>query len=193
MKKPLVIAALGSALGLCLVLDAALGADIYTLDPTHTSATFAFKHLGLSTFHGKFTKASGTVTLDTAQKKGSADITFDATGVVTGVAKLDDHLRSKDFLDVEKFPTATFKSQNIKFSGDSPSELSGDLTLHGVTKPVTLKITSFACKEHPMLKVPACGADATATIKRSDFGLGAYVPNVGDELPLIIEIEATKK
>lgn len=190
MKKLFAIAALGSALGLSAPVHAA---DTYTIDPNHTSATFAFKHLGLSTFHGKFTKASGTVTLDPAQKKGSADITFDATGVVTGVPKFDDHLRSKDFLDVEKFPTATFKSQNIKFSGDSPTEVSGSLTLHGVTKPVTLKVTSFACKEHPMMKVPACGADASTTIKRSDFGLGAYVPNVSDELPLVIEIEATKQ
>src|SRR5262245_43943908 len=102
-------------------------ADTYTVEPGHTSATFAFKHLGFSTFHGKFPKASGTVTLDQTGKKGIADITFDAASIVTGVPKLDEHLRSKDFFDVEKYPSITFKSQDFTFTGNTLSEVKGDL------------------------------------------------------------------
>ena len=168
-------------------------ADTYTIDPGHTSATFAFAHLGLSTFQGKFAKASGTVTLDQAQKKGSADITFDASGIVTGVPKLDDHLRSKDFFETEKYPTIVFKSEDFTFKGDTLVEVKGNLTVHGVTKPVTLKVTSFACKEHPMLKVPACGANAIATVKRSDFGITNFASAVSDEIQLTVEVEAAKR
>jgi polyisoprenoid-binding protein YceI len=172
---------------------AASAADTYSVEPGHTSATFAFKHLGFSTFHGKFAQASGTVTIDQAGKKGEADISFDAKGITTGVPKLDEHLASKDFFDVEKYPKITFKSKDFTFTGNTLSEVKGDLTIHGVTKPVTLKVTSFACKDHPMMKVPACGADASTTIKRSEFGVGAFVPAVSDEIPLTIEIEALKK
>ena len=174
-------------------LAAAHAADVYNIDPNHTSATFQFKHLGFSTFTAKFAKTSGTVSLDPAAKTGSADITIDATSVTTGVPKFDEHLQSKDFFEVATYPTITFKSQKFQFNGDQLASVSGDLTIHGVTKPVTLTVTSFACKEHPMAKMPACGADAKTTIKRSEFGVGNFVPMVGDEIPLQIEIEAIKK
>lgn len=168
-------------------------ADTYSIDPSHTSATFAFKHFGFSTFHGKIPAQSGTIVLDRAQKTGTVDIVFDVKGIATGVDKFNEHLRSKDFFDADKNATATFKANEIAFAGDAPSSVKGDLTIKGVTKPVTLKITSFHCADHPMKKVPACGADATAQIKRSDFGLGQYAPNVSDEIPLVIEVEAMKK
>lgn len=172
---------------------AAHAADVYTVDPNHTFASFQFKHLGFSTFTGKVGGASGTVTLDTAAKTGSADITLDANAIYTGVQKFDDHLKSPDFFDAKQFPKITFKSQKFTFSGDKLTSITGDLTLHGVTKPVTLTVDSFACKDHPMAKVPACGADARATVKRSDFGMSMYVPAVSDEIPLLIEIEAMRK
>lgn len=172
---------------------AAYGADTYTVDNKHTSATFSFKHLGFSTFHGKLPATSGTIVLDRAQKSGSADITFEIKSVATGVAKFDEHLRSAEFFDADKFPKATFKASKFTFTGDAPSAITGDLTIKDKTRPVTLQITAFKCGDHPMAKVPACGADATAKIKRSDFGLEKYVPAVSDEITLAIEVEAMKQ
>lgn len=188
MKATMLAAILSAS---CCV--AAYGADTYTIDGNHTSATFSFKHLGFSTFHGKIPATGGTIVLDRAQKTGSVDITFEIDDIATGVDKFDDHLESADFFDGEKFPTATFKASKVTFTGDSPSSITGDLTIKGKTKPVTLQITAFKCGEHPMTKAAACGADATAKIKRSDFGLEKYVPAVSDEIDLAIEVEAAKK
>jgi polyisoprenoid-binding protein YceI len=174
-------------------LAASQAADVYSVDPNHTFASFQFKHLGFSTFTAKVGGASGTVSLDTAAKTGSADITLDANAIYTGVQKFDDHLKSPDFFDVKKFPKITFKSQKFTFSGDKLTSIAGDLTVHGVTKPVTLTVDSMTCRDHPMAKVPACGADARATVKRSDFGMSMYVPAVADEITLLIGIEAMAK
>lgn len=182
-----------TALFCVLCCAAAQAADTYAVDPNHTSATFTFNHLGFSNFHGKLPKASGSIVLDRAQKTGTADIVFDVKAIATGVPKFDDHLRSNEFFDAEKHPTATFKATKIGFKGDAPSTLAGDLTIKGQTKPVTLEVTSFKCGDHPMMKVPACGANAKATIRRSDFGLGLYVPAVSDEITLDVEVEAMKK
>jgi polyisoprenoid-binding protein YceI len=167
-------------------------ADVYQIDPTHTFANFEWNHFGFAHHGAKFTKTSGTVTLDLAKKTGSADITIEVDSVISGVPKLDEHLQSKDFFDEDKYPTITFKSDQFKFKGKQLKSVTGDLTVHGVTKPVTLKVTQFVCKDHPMMKVPACGADATAVIKRSDFGVSNYVPAVSDEITLRIEVEAQK-
>lgn len=175
----------------CATADAA---ETYTVDPSHTHATFSFLHLGLSTFEGKIPARSGTIVLDRAQKTGSIEVVFDPAAVATGVPKFDDHLRSEDFFEVDKYPHATFKSNKITFKGDAPATIAGVLTIKNITKPVTLKVTSFECvSEHPMEKVPACGANATASIKRSDFGMTYSLPAVRDEIGLEIEVEATKK
>lgn len=187
MKKMLVAALLAGA------SFAAAAADRYDLDPNHTFPRFAINHLGFSTFHGQFDKTSGTATIDTAKKTGSVDVTIDVASISTGVAKLDEHLKTPDFFDAAQYPTITFKSTSFKFAGDKPAEVSGELTMHGVTKPVSLSVASFVCKDHPMTKKPACGADLTATIKRSDWGITTYVPAVGDEVTLSIEVEAMKK
>lgn len=188
MKKMLVAILSGSC---CLAANAA---DTYTIDANHTHATFAFQHLGLSTFKGKIPSKNGTITLDRAQKTGSVDVTFDLDEITTGVDKFDDHLESKDFFIVDKYPTATFKSTKFTFQGDRPATIVGDLTIKGIKKPVTLKVTSFNCvDQHPMEKVPACGANGTATIKRSDFDLGFALPAVKDEIELEIEVEAMRK
>ncbi|SMC26318.1 Polyisoprenoid-binding protein YceI [Andreprevotia lacus DSM 23236] len=189
MKKLLAAALLGA------FVTAAQAAPVtYAIDGSHTYSSFAINHFGFSTVVGRFDKTSGTVTLDAEKKTGAADITIDAASLNSGWPARDKHVKSADFLDVEKFPSITFKSDKFTFDGDKLSKVDGNLTIHGVTKPVTLTVGTFKCVDsHPMMKKPWCGADATATIKRSDFGVSAYVPNVGDELKLTIEIEAGKQ
>ena len=172
---------------------AAQATDTYTIDASHTFANFSWLHFGYAHHRGKFTDTKGTVTIDIAKKTGSADVTIQVASIDTGVPKLDTHLKSGDFFDAEKYPTITFKSNKFTFDGDKLASVSGDLTVHGVTKPVTLKVTHFVCQPHPMMKIPACGADAETQIKRSDFGMGAYVPAVSDEIDLVIEVESQAK
>lgn len=176
-----------------LFLAAALpaaAADTYAIDRTHTFASYEISHLGFSTSRGRFDSSDGSIVLDLAKKTAEVSVTIDVNSINTGVVKLDEHLKSPDFFDAAKYPTITFKSTEARFKGDKLTALTGDLTLHGVTKPVNLKVKSFACKEHPMKKVPACGADAVATLKRSDWGITTYVPAVGDEVKLSIQVEA---
>ncbi|HEX5338720.1 MAG TPA: YceI family protein [Gallionella sp.] len=170
----------------------ALAADSYTVDPTHTYPHFSVSHLGFSVMQGRFDKTSGKITLDRAAKSGSVEIAIDAASVSTGFAKRDDHLRSPDFFNVAEFPTATYKSSAVKFKGDVPASVEGNLTLLGVTKPVTLTIDAFNCGTNPMSKKDECGAAASAKIKRSDFGMKFALPNVGDDIKLVFEIEAIK-
>jgi polyisoprenoid-binding protein YceI len=185
---------IASLLAASTFAGSALAAPItYDIDSTHSLQSYSYRHMGLSFASGRFDKTTGTITLDAAAKTGSADISIDVNSLNTGVAKLDEHLKSKDFLDAAKYPAITFKSGSFKFSGDTLSSVSGDLTVHGVTKPVTLTVTSFACIDHPMKKVPACAANAETTIKRSEFGVGNYVPMVADEVKLTLEVEAIKK
>ncbi|WP_028452317.1 YceI family protein [Chitinilyticum aquatile] len=163
----------------------------YSIDQSHTYPQFEVDHLGFSTQHGRFNKTTGTIVLDQAAKTGSVDISIDAASIDTGWAKRDEHLKSEDFFNVAKFPAMTFKSKSLKFEGEKLVAVSGDFTLLGVTKPLTLKVENFKCVEsHPMAKKPWCGADATATIKRSEFGMKTYVPAVGDDVKLTIQIEA---
>lgn len=144
----------------------------YVLDSAHTYPSFEADHMGgVSVWRGKFTSTSGTVVLDRAAKAGSIEVNVDAGSVSLGMEKLDEHVKSADFLDVAKFPTATFKGKFTKFNGDSPTEAQGTFTLHGVTRPLTLSIDRFFCKEHPTKHKEVCGADATATFNRSDYGV----------------------
>lgn len=173
---------------------AASAAETYRIDPNHTHATFHFKHFGLSTFAGKIPAQEGSITLDRAAKSGTVDVRFDLKRIATGVAKFDDHLRSADFFEVDKHPTATFKASKVTFQGDKPATVTGDLTIKNITRPVTLEVTSFTCiDKHPMANAPACGANATASIKRSDFGLTYALPAVRDEVELEIEVEAVRE
>lgn len=187
MKKTVV------ALALFSCCAAASAAETYTIDPNHTHVTFSFQHLGFSTFDGKIPARSGTIVLDRTQKTGRIDITFDLGALSTAVPDFDEHLRGPDFFEVEKHPTATFKSSKITFDADAPAQITGDLTIKDISKPVTLKVTHFKCGPHPMMNAPACGANASAQITRSDFDLGMYAPAVSDELMLAIEVEAVSK
>jgi polyisoprenoid-binding protein YceI len=175
--------------------SAAFAADTYMIDPSHTYPSFEADHFGgLSTWRGKFTKTSGTIVLDRAAKTGSLDITIDANSLDFGHEKLNTHAKSADMFDVAKFPTATYKSHSIKFNGDKPVEVDGELTLHGVTKPVKLAISKFKCIQHPVMKREVCGADASGTFSRSDFGVG-YGTQMGflPEVKLAIQVEAIKQ
>ncbi|WP_028225874.1 YceI family protein [Paraburkholderia ferrariae] len=169
MKTTLIAAA---ALAAALATPAFAAATTYNLDPTHTYPSFEADHFGgVSVWRGKFTKTTGSVVLDREAKTGTVDVTIDASSIDTGNAALDKHVRSAEFLDIDKYPTATYKGTSIRFDGDKPVEVIGTFTLHGVTKPLNLKIDSFKCFQNPMLKREVCGADATAEFNRSDYGV----------------------
>ena len=173
----------------------AFAADSYTVDPPHTFPHFSINHLGFSTMQGRFDKTSGTITLDRAAKTGSVAISIETASVSTGFAKRDDHLKSPDFFNAAEFPAIIYKSTAMHFKGDKPVSVDGNLTISGVTKPVAFKIDAFNCGLDPMdpKKIKQkCGADAHAQIKRSDFGVKFALPNVGDEVKLVLEIEAYK-
>ncbi|MBT0960067.1 YceI family protein [Denitromonas iodatirespirans] len=163
---------------------------VYTVDDKHTFPRFSYSHFGFSTQLSRFNKTTGTVTLDAANRTGEVDVTIDTTSVDTGSELFDGHIQGADFLDTANHPTATFKSTKVTFNGDMPATIEGNLTLKGITRPVTLTVTSFKAMPHPMVKKPALGANATTVIKRSDFNAGKYAPNVGDEVTLDIAIEA---
>jgi polyisoprenoid-binding protein YceI len=171
--------------------SAALAApDGYTIDPMHTYPSFEAGHFQVSMFRGKFTKTSGRATLDRAAKAGSVDIAIEASSVDIGNPRLNDHLKSKDFFHVEQFPTITYKADTVKFNGETPSSVEGNLTLLGVTRPVPLALNWVKCFQHPMFKKEVCGADAIGTFKRSDFGMKYGLPVHGDDITLRIQIEA---
>ena len=167
--------------------------ETYVADSTHTFSRFSYSHFGYSTQVSRFNKNTGTVVFDKAAKTGSVDIVIDTKSVDTGYDTFNEHIQGEDFLDTAKFPTATFKSTKVIFEGDKPAKVEGNLTIKGVTKPVTLTVTSFQAMPHPMLKKDAIGANATVTIKRSEFNAGKYAPYVGDDVTIDVAIEAIKQ
>ncbi len=182
---------LSQLIGLTLIALAPQAfAQTYNIDPNHTYPSFEADHFGISTWRGKFTKTSGVVTLNKADKTGTLDITIDTSSIDFGHAKMNEHAKSPDFFNVAKFPTATYKATNFKFDGDKPVAVMGELTLLGVTKPVMLNINKFKCIIHPMLKREVCGADVSAEFKRTDFGLSTYSPPFSPEVKLNIQVEA---
>jgi polyisoprenoid-binding protein YceI len=180
-------------LALAVSLPAFAAPETYVIDGSHTFPRFEYNHLGFSNQVSRFDKTSGKVVLDRAAKTGSVDVIIDAKSVNTGYAVFNEHIQAADFFDTAKHPTITFKSSKLNFKGDTLASVDGNLTIKGITKPVTLDVTSFKCMPHPMLKKDACGANASTKIKRSDFGAGKYAPNVSDEVTLTIGIEAIKE
>jgi polyisoprenoid-binding protein YceI len=158
---------------LALMTGSAIAVPVtYNVDPNHTYPSFEADHFGgLSNWRGKFDKSSGTIVIDKDKGAGTVDITVDAASIDFGHAKLNEHAKSAEMFDIEKFPTATYKGTLAKFKDGAPTEIDGQLTLHGVTKPVKLTINQFKCIVNPMIKKEVCGADASATINRSDFGV----------------------
>lgn len=189
MKKLMLASLLAASTG------AAFAAPVtYNLDPGHTYPSFEADHMGgLSTWRGKVDKSSGKVVLDREAKSGTVEVNMDAASIDFGNAKMNEHALSEEIFDAKKFPAITYKGKFSKFNGDVPSEVQGELTLHGVTKPVTLQINKFLCKPHPVMKREVCGADASAAFKRSDFGVNygeAYGFNM--DVKLQIQVEGIK-
>lgn len=164
----------------------------YDIDSTHTSAAYEINHMGLSLQHGLFSQVNGKVVLDSASHQGSVDVTIAADSLSTNLAARDKHLKSKDFFNVAQFPTLTFKSNALKYQGDKLEAVQGELTLLGVTKPVTLSVVHFSHAKNPMSGKDTYGVNAEALIKRSDFGMTTYLPAIGDEVKLEITLEAVQ-
>ena len=189
MKKTLIAAAFATF----FAGQAIAAPQTYNIDPPHTFPRFSYNHMGMSKQILRFNKTTGTVVLDKAAKQAEVDVTIDMNSVDTGVEVFNGHIKGADFLDTTQFPTATFKSTKVVFEGDKPVSIEGNLTIKGITKPVTLKVTSFFNGEHPMLKKEAVGANAETVIKRSEFNAGKFVPAVGDEVTIDIALEAIVK
>jgi polyisoprenoid-binding protein YceI len=186
---------------LCVFACAAAGGAIaapvtYNVDPEHTHPSFEADHFGgMSVWRGKINENAGTVILDREAQTGTVDITMDMSSIDLGLEKLHTHLKGADpgMLDVAKFPTAKYKGKLAKFKNGAPTEVQGELTLHGVTKPVTLTIRSFKCMAHPMKKTEFCGADAVGSFSREDFGVNwGKAFGFGMDVKLAIQVEAFK-
>ena len=162
----------------------------FEIDGSHTFPRFSYLHFGYSTQLSSFSKTTGKVVYDPQAQQGSVDIVISTKSVNTGFADFNEHIQGEDFLDTAKFPEATFKSTKVVFEGEKPKSIEGQLTIKGVTKPVTLTVTSFQAAPHPMMKKPTIGANAFTVIKRSEFNAGKYAPYVGDDVRIDIAIEA---
>jgi polyisoprenoid-binding protein YceI len=186
MFKRLVLASL-----LALATFSAQAAESYTIDPTHTQVEFTYSHFGFSNITGRFDTVESEFLFDPQDPtQSSVKVTIPMASLSTGVEKLDTHLLSADFFDAEKYPTATFTSTGVTAAGEGRLQVAGDLSIHGVTRPVVLDVTINKIGEHPMAKTPAAGFDARTTIKRSDFGVGNYAPAVSDEVLIEITVES---
>lgn len=173
LRSSLSAAALGIA-----IIAAALAADAapvtYRIDPDHTFPSFEADHMGgLSVWRGKFNRSSGEVVLDKAKGTGTLDIVIDIDSIDFGHDPMNAHAKGADFFDVAQYPQATFTGKLEAFKQGKPTRATGTLTLRGVTRPVVLKIGSFKCMPHPMLKREVCGADVFATLQRDEFGISA--------------------
>ncbi|MDZ4370333.1 MAG: YceI family protein [Phenylobacterium sp.] len=165
-------------------------AGAYTLDSEHSKVTWSVSHLGFSTYIGQFHGVAGTLTIDPARLDATElKVTIDTNRVGTFSAGLDKHLKTPDFLDTAKFPTATFRSTRVARTGERTADITGDLTLHGVTRPVTVKATFNQAGVNMVDKQYSLGFDGKAVIKRSEFGITTYVPAVSDEVTLTLAAE----
>lgn len=183
-----------------LPLSAVAAPETYTIDPYHTFPNFQVNHLGFSNMWGHFGKTTGKMTIDHAAKTGSLDLAVETTSITTGDTERgsrprtrDEHLRTPDFFNVAEFPRMTYKSTAVKFNGDNPAVIEGNLTLLGVTKPLSLTVENFKCGPNPTNKREMCGGNASGTLKRSDFGMKFGIPAIGDDLKLYVGFEAYKE
>jgi polyisoprenoid-binding protein YceI len=194
MSKRIVVLAFAS-----LPLAAFAATDTYTFDPLHTSVSFSIDHLGLSMIHGRFSKYSGKFSIDRAAKTGSVELVVETASVDTNdndkgnrPRSRDEHLRSADFFNAAEFPRMTYKSTNAIFAGDAPTVVEGNLTLLGVTKPISLTVERFKCIPATTTAKERCGGIVTGKIKRSEFGMKRGIPNIGDEVILAFGFEGDK-
>jgi polyisoprenoid-binding protein YceI len=167
--------------------------ETYIIDPTHTYPSIEFPHMGISVWRGKFDKTSGTIVIDRTAKTGTVDIAVDPASINFGLKAMDDKARSEDFFNVAKYPTATYKG-TVKFDGDVPKSIVGEITLLGVTKPLTLTINSTKCIPHPMTGKELCGADAQGEVNWSQFGMkwSKFGEGEAGRLVMHIQVEGSK-
>jgi polyisoprenoid-binding protein YceI len=187
MNKTILALIVGATLSLPVA-----AADSYTIDPRHTFPSFEISHLGFSIQRGRFNRTSGKVMLAPESASGSIQVTIDAVSISTGLADLEKHLRSEEFLDTERYPLITFTSDKLSFNKDQLVAVDGKLSLHGITKPVHLVVDYFHCGMNMIAMKNICGANATTTIKRSDFGIDKYAPALADEVNIVLQVEAAK-
>ena len=187
-KRSLTIALLAAS----IAAGAASAASLtYKMDPNHTDVIASWNHFGFSNPVAHFGDVDGSITYDPANVgQSSVKVTIPMSGLESHVPAFNEHLLGEDFFDAAKHPVITFVSTRVEASGDNKLRVFGDLTLHGVSKPVLLDVTINKIGEQPMAKRPAAGFDAVTTIKRSEFGIGKYVPNVSDEVQIRITTEA---
>ena len=188
MKKLALVLALSS-----LAAGAYAAPETFAIDTSHTAPRFEYSHFGYSNQAHSLDKTSGKVVLDREAHTGSVDVSIDTKSVNTGFALFNEHIQGEDFFNTAAFPTITFKSTKVKFKKDKPVSVEGELTIKGITKPVTLTVTSFQAMPHPMMKRDAIGANAVAKVKRSDFNMGKHAPYVSDDVTLNIALEAIKE
>ncbi len=179
---------------LALLTGAALAEPVkYQIDPAHTYPSFEADHFGgVSVWRGKFDRSSGTIVLDREKGTGTVDVTVDTSSIDFGMPKLNEHAKSADMFDVEKYPTATYKGRLTGFKNGVPTRLDGEFTLHGVTHPLQLTINSFMCKSYPDKK-EHCGADVSGTLNRADYGI-SYGDKYGFKMDvkLAIQVEGVR-
>jgi len=191
MKK---LAALALASALFVTAPAEAAVEKYTFDTTHTQVMFTVSHLGFSNSHGRFNTLSGGFSFDAEKPETSTvDVSIDTNSLYMASAPWEAHLKSADFFNVEKFPAMTFKSTKIEKTGDNTGKLTGDLTLLGVTKPVTLDVTFNKSGIHPMTGKMIAGFSASGALKRSDFGMNFGLPGIGDDVTLDIQVEGVRE
>jgi polyisoprenoid-binding protein YceI len=190
---------LAALIAAALPAFAAAAPENYTVDPFHTYPNFWVEHWGLSMMHGRFDRTTGKFSFDRAAKTGAVELTIEAGSINTGdndragrPRARDEHLRAADFFNVAEFPRITFRSTKVAFGAELPASVEGNLTMVGVTRPVTLTFERFKCGQNPFNKKDRCGGNAVGKIKRSDFGMKYALPAVGDELTLNIEFEGDK-
>lgn len=192
MKHHLRALGLGLAAATAAMTAPAIAADTYTLDSRHTFPIFEVSHYDFSLQRGRFNKTTGKVVLDMAAKTGAIDIAIEAASIDMGIDKWDEQMRSEDYFNVEKYPTITYRSDKVLFLGDKPVTAEGTLTLLGVSKPVNLTVTGFKCGLNAFTKKPLCGGNVSTQIKRSEFGMTKALPGIGDDIKIVIAVEAYK-
>ncbi len=196
MKRAAIASALAFA---ALPLAAAAAPESYTLDPYHTFVHFAVDHNGFSTIWGRFDRSSGKFTVDRQAKSATLEVVVETASVTTGDSargnrprSRDEHLRSADFFNAAEFPRMTYKGGSVRFNGEVPEEIRGELTLLGVSRPVTLAVDRWKCAPHPVTKRTICGGNAVGALKRSEFGMKWGIPATGDDVKILITFEALK-
>lgn len=183
---------LAAGIACATLAGSAFAAATYTIDPEYTIPNFEVEHLGFTTQRGRFDKASGKIALDFAAKKGTVEFTIHTDSLNMGSQAWTLHVASEGLFNVEKYPTMSFKSDDLVFQGDKVVAANGRFTMLGVTKPLTVKVERFNCGVNPMNKRQMCAGNVSATIKRSDFGMTKYIPTVSDDIKISVPVEAYK-